>query len=100
MTAACRAAGREPRSIHLSVAQVVCCGRDESEIARRAASIGRQVENLRTDGLCGTPDEVMAKLSDYAGVGASRVYLQVLDLHDLDHLALIAESILPRCAAL
>ncbi len=57
-------------------------------------------DELRTNGLCGSPDEVVAKLATYAGVGADRVYLQILDLGDLDHLALIAEEVLPHCASL
>ena len=78
-----------------SAAQVVCCGRDDAEVARRAAAIGRQVHELRQNGLCGTPDEVIAKLATYAAAGASRAYLQILDLADLDHLALIGEEVLP-----
>ena len=84
----------------LSVAQTVCCGRDGSEIARRAAAIGRQVEELAANGLCGTPDEVVGKLGRFADLGASRAYLQIMDLADLDHLALLAEEVLPRVADL
>ena len=83
-----------------SAAQVVCCGRTEAEVTARAAAIGRQVDELRANGLCGSPEEVLAKLATYAEVGAERVYLQILDLADLDHLALIAEAVLPHCAAL
>ncbi len=83
-----------------SAAQVVCCGTDEAEIARRAERIGRSVDELRQSGLCGTPDEVVAKLATFAGIGASRAYLQVLDLEDLDHLSLLGEEVLPHCAAL
>ncbi len=98
--AACESAGRDPASMVLSVAQTVCCGRDEAEVGRRAANIGRQVDDLRQNGLCGTPDEITAKLATFAGVGASRAYLQVLDLDDLEHLALLGEEVLPRCASL
>jgi alkanesulfonate monooxygenase SsuD/methylene tetrahydromethanopterin reductase-like flavin-dependent oxidoreductase (luciferase family) len=84
----------------LSVAQTVCCGRDEAEVARRAAAIGREVDELRQNGVCGTPDEVVAKLATFAGVGASRAYLQVLDLTDLDHLSLLGQEVLPHCAVL
>ncbi len=97
---ACEAEGRDPASLVLSAAQVVCCGRDDAEVARRASAIGQPVDQLRQNGLCGTPDEVVAKLATYAGVGASRVYLQILDLSDLDHLALLGEEVLPHCAAL
>ena len=38
--------GRAP--LVLSVAQVVCCGRTDAEIERRAAVLGRSVEELRT----------------------------------------------------
>jgi alkanesulfonate monooxygenase SsuD/methylene tetrahydromethanopterin reductase-like flavin-dependent oxidoreductase (luciferase family) len=78
------------------VAQVVCCGRDDAEIARRAAAIGRRVDELAANGLCGTPDEVVDKLGRFADLGASRAYLQVLDLTDLDHLALLGDEVLPR----
>ena len=98
--AACRAAGRDPATLVLSAAQVVCCGRDEAEVARRARAIGRQVDELRENGLCGTPEEVVTKLATFADVGTARAYLQILDLSDLDHLALIAEEVMPHCAAL
>ncbi len=95
--AACEAADRDPGSMVFSVAQVVCCGRDDDEIARRADAIGREVAELRQNGLCGTPDELVSKLAAFAGGGAARAYLQTLDLDDLDHLALIAEEVLPHC---
>ncbi len=98
--AACEAAGRDPGSLEYSAAQVVCCGRDDPEIAARAAAIGREVAELRQNGLCGTPAEVVAKLASFAAVGARRVYLQVLDLHDPEHLALLAEEVLPQAASL
>ena len=84
----------------LSAAQVVCCGRDEAAIARRARAIGREVDELRANGLCGTPEELVAQLARWADIGTRRVYLQLLDLSDLDHLALIADEVLPHCAAL
>jgi F420-dependent oxidoreductase-like protein len=96
---ACTAAGRDPATLTLSAAQVVCCGRDEAEIGRRAGAIGRQVDELRENGLCGRPDEVLSRLKRFATAGAQRVYLQMLDLTDLEHLELIAESVLPVCAS-
>jgi len=93
--AAVRAAGRDESSMSYSVAQVVCCGRDEAEVERRAAAIGREPAELRAHGLAGTPQEIIAKIGEFAGIGAERIYLQVLDLHDLEHLQLIAEQVLP-----
>jgi F420-dependent oxidoreductase-like protein len=93
---ACEAAGRDPASLTCSVAHTVCCGRDEAEFRRRAAAIGREPDAMRAMGVTGTPGEVAAKIAAYAGIGAERVYLQVLDLSDLDHLALIASDVAPQ----
>jgi F420-dependent oxidoreductase-like protein len=94
--AACEAAGRYPASMTYSVAQTVCCGKDEAGFRRRAAAIGREPAEMREHGLGGTPGEVAAKIAEFAEVGAERVYLQVLDLGDLDHLALIASDVVPQ----
>ena len=96
--AACEAAGRDPGSMTFSAAQVVCVGADEDEVARRAAAIGRQPEELRTNGAAGTPAEAVERLQAFAALGATRAYLQVLDLADLDHLELIATEVLPHLA--
>jgi alkanesulfonate monooxygenase SsuD/methylene tetrahydromethanopterin reductase-like flavin-dependent oxidoreductase (luciferase family) len=74
----------------------VCCGATEAEVVRRAAAIGRDVDDLRENGLAGTPAEVLEKLQRFASNGAERFYLQVLDLDDLDHLRLVAEEVLPH----
>jgi F420-dependent oxidoreductase-like protein len=93
---ACEAAGRYPASMVFSVAQTVCCGKDEAEFRRRAAAIGEDPEGLRANGIGGTPGEVAAKIAEFAEIGAERVYLQVLDLHDLGHLELLASDLLPQ----
>jgi F420-dependent oxidoreductase-like protein len=97
---ACGAQDRDPATLTYSVAQVVCCGTSDADIARRAAAIGREVDELRTNGLCGTPDEIVDKLGRFAAIGTGRTYLQVLDLADLEHLALLGEQVLPRAASL
>jgi F420-dependent oxidoreductase-like protein len=93
---ACREMGRDAGTLRLSAAQTVCCGANDAEVERRAANIGRKADELRANGVAGTPDEVVARLQEFAGVGAESVYLQVLDLEDLDHIALISEEVLPR----
>jgi alkanesulfonate monooxygenase len=97
---ACRVAGRDADSLVYSSAQTVCCGADDAEIARRATAIGRQVDELRANALCGTPDELVERLGEFAARGASRMYLQTLDLTDLEQLALIAEQVLPRVSGI
>ena len=93
---ACEAAGRYPASMTYSVAQTVCCGKDEAEFRRRAAAIGEDPAEAREHGIGGTPGEVAAKIAEFAEIGAERVYLQVLDLSDLDHLELIASDVVPQ----
>ena len=98
--AAAESAGRDPGSLRLSAAQVLCCGRDDEELARRAAAIGQRVEDLGDGALAGTPADVVAKLGALRDVGADTVYLQVLDLADLDHVRLVADEVLPAASAL
>ncbi len=93
---ACAAAGRPADSLRLSTAQTVCCGKDEAEVARRAAAIGRDAAELRANGLAGTPSQIVARIGEFAEAGASTVYLQVLDLSDLAHLELLASEVLPQ----
>jgi len=98
--AACEAIGRDPDELVQSVALVVCVGRDEQEIARRAAAIGREPAELRRNGLAGTPQEVVDGIAALAEQGISRVYLQFLDLSDLDQLDLIASEVMVQVAEL
>ena len=92
---ACVAIDRDPASMTFSAALVLCCGADEAEFVRRAESIGREPEELRQNGAAGTPDEVAATLSSWRQAGAERIYLQVLDLADLDHLDVVADEVAP-----
>ena len=94
--AACESRDRDPATLGLSAAQVVCCGIDEAEVTRRAKSIGRQPEELRANGAAGTPDEVVERLRSFGAIGAGTVYLQVLDLDDLDHIRLLSEQVVPQ----
>ncbi|NUW30904.1 LLM class F420-dependent oxidoreductase [Nonomuraea sp. SMC257] len=91
-----RAAEETGRALVLSAAQTVCVGRDRAELERRAAAIGTGLADLRRNGLAGTPAEVVDKLGRLGELGAERVYLQVMDLSDADHLELIAAEVLPH----
>jgi F420-dependent oxidoreductase-like protein len=93
--AACDAIART-RPMVYSALLVVCVGADEAEVTRRAAAIGREPNELRENGAAGTPDEVAATLRRWVEAGAERIYLQVLDLDDLDHLELIANEVAPQ----
>jgi F420-dependent oxidoreductase-like protein len=89
------AAAKTGRDLVYSAAQVVCVGRDEAEFTRRAEAIGRDPGELRANGVAGTPAEALARVAAFAESGATRMYLQVLDLADLAHLELIAAEVLP-----
>jgi F420-dependent oxidoreductase-like protein len=91
-----KAAEEAGRSLVLSAAQVLCVGRDDAEVRRRAEAIGRDAGELRENGLGGTPDQVVEKIGRFAEAGATRMYLQVLDLADLDHLELVATDVAPQ----
>jgi F420-dependent oxidoreductase-like protein len=94
VAAACEKIGRDPEEITRSAALVVCIGRDDAEVAKRAAAIGRDVDDLRANGVAGTPAEAVDKLGTWAKeTGVTRVYLQVLDLSDLDQIELIAADV-------
>ncbi|HKT05103.1 MAG TPA: LLM class F420-dependent oxidoreductase, partial [Rugosimonospora sp.] len=81
-------AGRAP--LVLSAAQTVACGRTEADARERAERIGG------TPPLFGTPDQVVAQIGDFVELGASRMFLQILDLNDLDHLDVIAAEVAPQ----
>ncbi|HWF70070.1 MAG TPA: LLM class F420-dependent oxidoreductase [Mycobacterium sp.] len=86
--------GRPADAMTYSAAFVVCAGRDDAEISRRAAAIGREVDELRSNSpLAGTPNEIVDQLGSFADVGVQRVYLQLLDLSDLEHLRLFADAV-------
>jgi F420-dependent oxidoreductase-like protein len=91
--AACAGAGRDPATLVLSAAQTLVVGATEDEVRRRADAVGQSAGDLRREGLGGTVDEVVDKLGRLGELGATRVYLQVLDLGDLDHLRLVAEQV-------
>ncbi|MEU4553005.1 LLM class F420-dependent oxidoreductase [Micromonospora violae] len=94
--AACAEIDRNPAEMVWSNALVLCCGRDDAEVARRAAAIGRDPDELRANGLAGTPAEVLDTIGRYAEIGSQRLYLQVLDLSDLEHLELVASEVMAK----
>ncbi len=93
--AACSKIGRDPATLRYSFAQPVVCGTNDAQISRRAKAIGRDVAELKVNGLCGTPDEIVNRLANWGAAGAQTAYLQILDLNDLEHLDLIGAEVLP-----
>ncbi len=91
--AVCGQVGRDPATLVHSAAQVVCLGRDDATVRRRAEAIGREVDELVENGIAGSFEQARDRLGRLAEVGTTRVYLQVLDLADLDHLADVHEAL-------
>ncbi len=100
MRAALSDAGRAPEDIVYSAAFVVCAGRDDAEISRRAQAISREVDELRTNTpLVGTPTEIVDRLGGaFIDAGVQRVYLQLLDMSDIDHVELFATEVVRQLA--
>jgi F420-dependent oxidoreductase-like protein len=82
------AGGRRP--LVFSAAQTIACGRTGAEARQRAENIGS------TPPLFGTPDQVVDQIGKFAELGTTRLFLQILDLNDLDHLELIASQVAPQ----
>ena len=52
---------------------------------------------MRANGdLAGTPAQIVDTIGGYARAGAETIYLQVLDLSDLEHLELLAAEVMPQ----
>lgn len=92
---ACERLGRDPSTLICSVALTTVCAASEAEAARGAEAINQDPERLLANGLFGTPEMVAERLSSYAALGISRVYLQLLDLADLDQVAFIGRELAP-----
>jgi F420-dependent oxidoreductase-like protein len=96
---ACEDAGRDPATMRFSSALVLCVGADQQEFLRRAETIGHDPAELRREQLGGTVDEVVEKVRRYRDAGTDRLFLQALDLADLDHLRLVASDVIPAAIA-
>jgi len=97
---ACEAIGRDPASVVRSAAFVACCAENAADLDRRARAIGRDLAELGENGLAGSPEKVADRLKEVARLGVSRVYLQMLDMGDLDHIRLVGARLAPLVAGL
>lgn len=93
---ACLAAGRDPADLTWSTALTVAVGKDDAQVGQRARAIGTSLEDLGRTGLAGTPAHVVDRIGRFREAGTQRLYLQVLDLDDLDHVEFIASQVAPQ----
>ncbi len=92
--AACETAGRDPDTIVMSHAITVFCEDDEDTARARAEALGVPGPMLTTAAV-GSPEQVAERLREYADAGATRSYLQLLDMRNLEHVVRIAEAVTP-----
>jgi F420-dependent oxidoreductase-like protein len=97
VSAACAETGRDPAEIRRSAALTVAVARNPGELARRAGVIGQPVADLRAGGIAGSPAEAVDRLGTWRErTGIHRIYLQLLDLTDLDQIELIASQVMSQ----
>jgi alkanesulfonate monooxygenase SsuD/methylene tetrahydromethanopterin reductase-like flavin-dependent oxidoreductase (luciferase family) len=69
---------------------------DDATYRRRLDAIHADPATFAEVNLAGTPAQVVEKLQRLRDLGADRVYLQLVDVRDLEHLELIAAEVLPH----
>ncbi|MDN3311212.1 LLM class F420-dependent oxidoreductase [Microbacterium oryzae] len=95
--AACERVGRDPRSLKLSVALTTLAGGSDADLERRAVNTGTDLSAFRAGhSFAGSADEIVEKASRLKELGAGRLYFQLMDMSDLDHVAYLGEEVLPR----
>lgn len=93
---ACEEVGRDPATLRRSVALPTVVATDEADYLRRLAAIGADPDTFADVNIAGSPDAAVEKLRRLGELGAERVYLQLVDLRDLEHLELIATEVAPH----
>ncbi|WP_306213394.1 LLM class F420-dependent oxidoreductase [Actinoplanes sp. RD1] len=80
----------------LSAGVVAAVGRTAADVARRAAPLHVPSALPPEDPVEGSPAELVQRIGELAGIGATRIHLRMIDIHDLDHVDLIAAEVLPQ----
>lgn len=93
---ACVEAGRDPESIVLSVAGTVAAGATDAVARRRAAATHTTSDDIAASGFYGSAAQIVDRLGTARELGATRVYFQVFDYHDLDQLEFLAREVMPQ----
>lgn len=94
--AACAAIDRDPATLKHSVALPTLAGATEADLRRRAAAIGRDLDEGRDVNIVGDADAIVAKVERLRTLGAERVYFQLLDMRDLEQVEYLGTEVLPR----
>src|SRR5262245_12618464 len=111
---ACGREGRDPATFRLSLGLFTVVGDSDDDLAERYERIGAvlprgvvdatPLDELRVDGLVGTPDQVLERLSRFAELGVSELIVSAAPvwfaLPDTSMLDLLAERVLPAAREL
>ncbi|RXZ50950.1 LLM class F420-dependent oxidoreductase [Agromyces fucosus] len=93
---ACDDIDRDPESMRMSVALPTVVATSDADYQRRLAAIGEDPATFAGVNIAGSPAAAVEKVLRLRELGAERVYLQLVDLRDLEHLELIAADVLPH----
>ena len=93
---ACEAIGRDPATMRTSVALPTVVATNDAEYLQRLAAIDADPDTFAEVNVAGSPEAAVEKLERLRELGADRVYLQLVDVRDLEHLELIAAEVLPQ----
>ena len=106
---ACEREGRDPAGFRLTLGLFTVVGEDEADVARRYELIGERLpdrvvdstplDELRLDGLVGTPEQVLERIGALASLGVSELIVCLAPvwfaLPDPSMLDVFAEVVLP-----
>lgn len=93
---ACAAIGRDPGSLVFSIAGETAAGPTDAVVAARAAASGSSVADITRGGFAGSAAQIADKIGVLRELGFTRVYFQLLDIHDLDHAEFLATEVIPQ----
>lgn len=94
--AACERIGRNPDTLRLSVALTTIVGGTDAELERRAERMRTTMSEFRSPRtFSGGPGEIAEKVARLKALGATRIYFQLMDLRDVDHLEYLGAEVLP-----
>ena len=94
--AAAAAIDRDPADLKYSVALPTAVGITTADYDRRARASHSEPDEFAEINIAGSPSEAIDKIGRLAGLGAQRVYLQLHDIRDLEHLELLGAEVLPQ----
>ena len=109
---ACERSGRDPARFRLSLGLFTVVGHDDADVARRyelilerlPTRIATPLDELRVDGLVGTPDRVLERLERFAALGVSELIVCPAPvwfaMPDPSMLDVFAETVLPAARLL